>query len=246
MYSKKCRTKNGALGNSNIKFIFLWRFPIQNQPKPSITEKRRHKAKCLTWHFIRLKFVKKTRMPNLVKCLEYITCYSSSNLRPDKNPSNSIRYNYQKICTCSRRPKTIVEIRKKTTFLQVINNPITYKFFREKLFKKFLKDFNIHRKTTNRPVVFSCSDYVHAKNLKYPDIWLHERHTLPNPTKSGTNKCYLPLMIISMQRNWDINSFPKYWWSKNLAIRLNERRNCTYTTKTSSLQSYLTLTTISM
>ena len=34
-----------------------------------------------------------------------------------KSPSNSIRCNFQKICSWSRRPKTILEIRKKTSFL---------------------------------------------------------------------------------------------------------------------------------
>ena len=53
-----------------------------------------------------LKFVKKTSMPNPVKSLGYIKCYNSSSPRPVKSPSNSIRYNYEKICSWSRRPKT--------------------------------------------------------------------------------------------------------------------------------------------
>ena len=32
---------NWALRDSNINWIFLWRLPIQNHSKPSITEKRR-------------------------------------------------------------------------------------------------------------------------------------------------------------------------------------------------------------
>ena len=41
--------------NSSINWIFLWRLLIQNYSKLSITEKRRNKAKYLTWNFIRLK-----------------------------------------------------------------------------------------------------------------------------------------------------------------------------------------------
>ena len=136
----------------------MWRLAIQNHLKPSINEKRRNKAKYLTWNSIRLKFVKKTSMPHPVKSLGYIKCHSSSSPRPVKSPSNSIRYNCEKICSWSRRPKTILEIRKKTTFLQVINNSIIY---------KFSKDFNNHRKKTNRAVIFSCRPFPNI--LKYMD-----------------------------------------------------------------------------
>ena len=43
---------------------------------------------------------------------------SSSSPRPIKSPSNFIRYNSLKICSSLRRPKTILEIRKKAIFLQ--------------------------------------------------------------------------------------------------------------------------------
>ena len=66
----------------------------------------------MTWKAIRLKIVKKTSMPNCVESLEYIKYYSSSSPRPVKILSNSIRHNCQKICSWSRRPKTILEIRK--------------------------------------------------------------------------------------------------------------------------------------
>ena len=52
----------------------------------------------------------------ILKSLGYITCYSSSSPRPIKSPCNSIRYNCQKICSWSRRPKTILEMRKKPCF----------------------------------------------------------------------------------------------------------------------------------
>ena len=93
--------------------MFLWRLPNQNHLKCSITEKRRNKTKYLTWNSIRLKFVKKTSMPNPVKSLGYIKCYSLSDPRSAKSPSNPIRYNCKKICRWSPRPKTILAIRKK-------------------------------------------------------------------------------------------------------------------------------------
>ena len=94
----------------------------------------------------RLKFVKKTSMPNSAKSLENIKCYSSSSSRPVKSPSNSIIRKCQKICSRSRRPKTILESRKKATFLQVIENPFIY---------KFIKDVTNHRKETNSAIVYS-------------------------------------------------------------------------------------------
>ena len=103
---------------SSINWIFLWRLPIQNHSKPSITEKRRNKAKYLTWNSVRLKFVKKTSMPNPVKSFEYIKCYRLRSPRPVKSSCNSIRYNYKKICSWSRKPKTILKIKKKPHFLR--------------------------------------------------------------------------------------------------------------------------------
>ena len=82
-------------------------------------------------------------MPNPVKNLGYIMYYRSRSPKPVKTSSNSIRYNSQKICSGSSRPKVILEIRKKT-FLYVINNPIIHKSF---------KDLNNHRKKNNREVV---------------------------------------------------------------------------------------------
>ena len=43
--------------------------------------------------------MKKTSVPNPVKILGYITCYSWCSPRPVKSPSNSIRYNCEKICS---------------------------------------------------------------------------------------------------------------------------------------------------
>ena len=60
--------------------------------------------------------MKKTSMANPVESLGYIKCYSSSRCRHIKSTSNSTRYNCQKVCSWLRRPKTILEIRKKATF----------------------------------------------------------------------------------------------------------------------------------
>ena len=55
--------------------------------------------------FHKTKFMKKTSMPNPVKSIGYVKCHSSSILRLVKSPSNSIRYNCEKISSWSRRPK---------------------------------------------------------------------------------------------------------------------------------------------
>ena len=140
-------TKNGTLNNSNINWIFLWRLPIQHHLKLSINEKRRNKAKCLIWNSIRLKFLKKTHMLNPIKNFEYIKCYSSSSLAPVKSPSNSIRYICQKICSWLRRPKTILEFRKRSHFSM---------WSTIALFKSFSKTLlTTERILTNSMVVFS-------------------------------------------------------------------------------------------
>ena len=77
---------------------------MQNHLKPSITEKRRNKAKYPVWNSIKLKFVKKTSMLKPVKSLGYIKCHSLSTPRPVKIPTNSIRNNCEKISSWSRRP----------------------------------------------------------------------------------------------------------------------------------------------
>ena len=100
-----CRTNNGTLSSSNIN----WRLSIQNHLKPSITAKRRNNAKHLTWNSIRLKFMK-ISIPDPVKSLGYMKCCSLSSSRRIKSSSNSISYNCHKVCSWSRRPKTILEI----------------------------------------------------------------------------------------------------------------------------------------
>ena len=134
----------------------MWRIPVQNHLKPSITEKRRNKVKYLTWNSIILKFVKKTSMPNPVISLGYIKCYDLSSPRPSS--SNSIRHNCEKICSWSRRPKTILEIRKKGHIS--LDDQQSY-------YLQVFKDFTNNRKKTNRAVVFSCRPFPNI--LKYKD-----------------------------------------------------------------------------
>ena len=159
MYKRnKGRTNNGTLRNSSIDWIFLWRLPTQNHSKPSFTVKRQNKVKYLTQKFKIPKF-QKTSIPNSVESPEYIKCYSFSSPRPVKSLRNYIRYNCKNIFIWSRRPKTILEIIKKITFLQVINKLIIYKLFR---------DFLNHKKKTNRMAVCSCTAFPTFLNTGPP------------------------------------------------------------------------------
>ena len=140
--------------------------------KPPITEKRRNKVKYLTWNFIRQKFMKTTSMPNSVESPVYMKCYSSSSPWPVKSPSNSIRHDCQNICSWSRWPKTILEIRKSPNFSRW--STILYKFF---------KDLNNYRKMTNRAVVFSSRPFPNTlykdHQWELPTIWktrLFQKH----------------------------------------------------------------------
>ena len=55
------------LRNTCIKWIFFERFPIQNNSDTSTTEKLQSNTKYSTWNSIKLEFVKRTRMPTLLK-----------------------------------------------------------------------------------------------------------------------------------------------------------------------------------
>ena len=78
MYSRKSVwPRIEPWGTPALTGYSFWRLPIQNHLKPSITEKRRNKAKYLTWNSLRLKFVKKTCMPKPVKSLGYIKRYTA-------------------------------------------------------------------------------------------------------------------------------------------------------------------------
>ena len=151
--------------NSRINWIFLWRLPIQNHLKPYITEKK-WEIRPNIWPEIPydLSWWRTPACQKLyVKNLGNITCYSSSSLGPVKNPSKSIRCNCKKICSWLRRPKTILEIRRKATFLKMVN----YMFF---------KDFTNHRNKTNRVVVFSSRPFSNIVKYRdqrwnFPTIW---------------------------------------------------------------------------
>ena len=81
MYRRKSvGLKTGPLRNSSMNWIFLWRLPIQNHQKPPITEKRRNKAKFLTWNSTRPKLVKRTSLPNSVERLGCINCINTPDL----------------------------------------------------------------------------------------------------------------------------------------------------------------------
>ena len=66
-------------------------------------------------------------MPQRMESLGYIRCHSSSSSKPINSPSNSIRYNCQKVCSWSRRPETMLLIRKEAAVFEVINRSF-YKF----------------------------------------------------------------------------------------------------------------------
>ena len=188
--------QNGALRNSSINWIFLWRLPMQNHLKLCNT-KTRNKAKYLTRNSI-----------------------CSSSPWSVKNPSKSIRYNCQKICSW---PITILEIRKKVTFLLVINNPIIQKFF---------KDFTNHRKKTNRMVVFCSRTFLKIPKYRdhrwdLPKIWItrffqthwrvqlvfmkvHPHSSLEPPLEYKQNQIYLMIQCLlwPFLPSWEL---PKYY-----------------------------------
>ena len=71
-------------------------------------------------------FVKKNSMPNHIKSLGYFSCYSLASSIPIKSPGNSARCNYQSFFSLLGRPETILEVGKKATFLQVIDQKAYY------------------------------------------------------------------------------------------------------------------------
>ena len=83
-------------------------------------------------------------------------CCRESSLRLINSLKSSIGYNSQKICSWSRRHKTIPEITKKHLYQVTNNQPINCKFF---------KEFTNHRKNISRAVVFRCKVY----SVRYKD-----------------------------------------------------------------------------
>ena len=137
-----------------INWISFEILPIKNHLMMPVTEKRGNKTKYLTWNSIRHSYVKATSMPNLVKNLSYIKCCSLSSPRHVKSSSNSISSNCQKICSWSRRPKTILGIWKKPHFSRC-SIRLWFTF----------QDFTNQRKKTNRALVFSCISFSNTNEI---------------------------------------------------------------------------------
>ena len=76
-------------------------------------------------------------MPKSLKRSGYMKCYSFSSPRSIKSLRNPITDNYQKSCSQLRRPEPILEIRKRTKFLEMLSKPNFYKYF---------KEFNNHKR----------------------------------------------------------------------------------------------------
>ena len=53
----------------------------------------------------------KSCMPNFVRSLGHIKCFSLSSHKPFKNPSNYMRYNCPRICSLSKKIDNILKIR---------------------------------------------------------------------------------------------------------------------------------------
>ena len=107
--------------------------------------------------------MKKTSMPNS-KTLDISSGYSLSSPTPVKSPSNSIRYNCQKISSWSRRPKNHTWYQKKGHIS--LSDLIIY---------KFSKNFTNHRKKKNSVVAFSSGPFPNILKYRHPQwdlpIW---------------------------------------------------------------------------
>ena len=92
-----------------------------------------------------------------------------------KNSCNSSN-TCQKICSWSRSAETILEIWKKTIFLEVVNKPIIYIFF---------KDTTIHIKNTKRAVVLEKGGIIDLPLLRISLAICHgfERKSMETETK---------------------------------------------------------------
>ena len=104
-------------------FIYLLEKSLS---EPSITGKWLNKVKYLIRNSARFEFGKKTRSIKI--------------------PSNSIRCNYQKIYSLMENSETLLEIRKKSSYLEVINKPIIY---------IYIRNITNNRKKTNKALLFA-------------------------------------------------------------------------------------------
>ena len=114
-----------------------------SHPEPFDTEKWRNKTKYPTWNSIRLGFVRQTSIPNPLKRLEYIKCYSL------KSPSLLKTWQFYQIQLSkdlNEKTWNNSENYKMATVLEVIKKPIICKFF---------NDFTDHINKTNSAIVFN-------------------------------------------------------------------------------------------
>ena len=102
--------------------------------------------------------MKKTVMPNFIKSLGYIKCYSSSSPRPVKNPRNFIN-------TAVR--KSAVDREDLTPYWKSEKDHIS-QGDQQSFYLQVFKDFTNHRKRTNRTVVFSYRPFPNV--LKYKTL----------------------------------------------------------------------------
>ena len=106
---------------------------FQSKNTRSLLSLRKEKLRLNTQplNSIRLTFVKKISISNPVESFRCIKYYNFSSSRPITSLSNSI------ICIWLRIPETILDIRKRIRFLEVIHEPIImHKFFKH--FRTFL------------------------------------------------------------------------------------------------------------
>ena len=151
VYQKMCQTKNRALRKSSISGIFLQRLSIQNYSKPSNTEKRQNTANQQTQNFI--SFLSLCRGP---------ACYTLSKALDISSPAaGAAPYLLKTLAIVSdttvRRSavdqedlKAYRKSEKKPALLQVINNLIIYKFF---------KDISNYIKMNSKAESFSCAPF---------------------------------------------------------------------------------------
>ena len=167
---RKGRINNAALRNSSINCIFLRRLPIQDYSKLSITKKRQNKTKYEILGEEDLTLWRRPVCKTLWKALEISSAKTNSS-KSIKNPSNSIRYNCHKIYSWMRWPETILEIRNKVTFLEVIKKPIIYTFF---------KDSTNQRRGTNTGLVYCCIYLSLHSEILGPQMRSSNNLDLPN------------------------------------------------------------------
>ena len=127
---------NGALWDSSTKRAHLQKLSIQKLTKLRVTGEWGNNAANRTKNSIRPKSVKKISLPKT----NFDMSRSTAWVAPDVLKALVIlsTTKFQKICSSTKIPGTLLEIRKRTILLKEINQPIVY---------KLLEDFkNIRKK----------------------------------------------------------------------------------------------------